>query len=161
MKTSPEKRAAVAKWAKANPDKVRANNRKHYEAHKEERLAYNKQWRLEHEGHNVAYNKKWTAEHRAEALLRMARKRVKQDGVECNIDLSDIVIPEFCPVLGIKIDCSAPSRADNIPSLDRIDPAKGYVKGNVWVISWKANHLKTNNTLETLHALTRALERLY
>src|ERR1019366_8526501 len=108
---------------------------------------------------------KWRASHPMEArtlrLLQTARRRAKVDGIEFNLDKSDIVIPEVCPVSGIKLAAAALSRANNLPSLDRIDPEKGYVKGNVWVISWKANRLKGNNTLETLRALTRALERLY
>jgi hypothetical protein len=51
-------------------------------------------------------------------------------------------------------------REPNSPSLDRIDNTKGYVPGNVWVISWRANDLKRNATLEELKLLVAALEEL-
>jgi hypothetical protein len=44
------------------------------------------------------------------------------------------------------------------PSLDRIDSSLGYVKGNVWVISWRANHIKTDATLDELRLLVTGLE---
>jgi hypothetical protein len=46
---------------------------------------------------------------------------------------------------------------DNSPSLDRIDTSKGYVKGNVWVISWRANKLKSDATLAELESIVLAL----
>jgi hypothetical protein len=62
-------------------------------------------------------------------------------------------------LLGITLDCRAPSRSDNLPSIDRIDPSKGYVKGNVWVISWRANRLKSDATFEELEAIVRGLRK--
>jgi len=47
----------------------------------------------------------------------------------------------------------------NSPSLDRIDPTKGYVKGNVWIISHKANTFKSYATHEELKILTDAVGR--
>ncbi len=70
----------------------------------------------------------------------------------------DVIIPSHCPVLGIELDPLAKNKADNLPTFDRIDNAKGYVKGNVWVISWRANRLKWNSTLDELRSLVRALE---
>lgn len=72
------------------------------------------------------------------------RSRAKKQGVACNITRDDIQIPEFCPVLGIKLVPMQGRRAEDCPSIDRIDPYQGYVKGNVAVISWKANRLKSN-----------------
>ena len=75
------------------------------------------------------------------------------------MELSDIVIPDVCPVLGIKLDCAAGLKADALPSLDRIDSSKGYIKGNVWVISWRANQLKRDSSLGELRMLVAALEK--
>jgi hypothetical protein len=44
-------------------------------------------------------------------------------------------------------------QSDGSPSLDRIDPKKGYVKGNVAVISYKANRIKQDATPEELEAV--------
>ena len=39
------------------------------------------------------------------------------------------------------------------PSLDRIFPESGYTKGNVRVISWRANWIKNNSTIEEIEKL--------
>ena len=43
-------------------------------------------------------------------------------------------------------------------SLDKIIPELGYVKGNVWIISNKANAIKSNASLEELKLLVKNLE---
>jgi hypothetical protein len=36
-------------------------------------------------------------------LIRCARLRARDKGLEFNLEVSDIVVPEYCPVLGIKV----------------------------------------------------------
>ena len=81
-------------------------------------------------------------------MYRAAKARAKEKGRDFNIELSDIVIPTLCPVLGIPMDR---------PSLDRIDGTKGYVKGNVRVISHRANMLKNDATIEELELVLKDL----
>ena len=59
----------------------------------------------------------------------------------------DIVIPEICPILKIPIQRGDNKVGPNSPSLDRIRPELGYVKGNIQVISYKANTMKSDATL--------------
>lgn len=82
----------------------------------------------------------------ASRLLWSARTRAKQNGITFNIDITDIVIPKRCPVFGFKLRKAVNKYEGTSPSLDRINPRKGYVKGNVRVISWRANQLKNNMT---------------
>jgi hypothetical protein len=92
-------------------------------------------------------------------LLYNARNRAKDRGLECNLIVEDIEIPEICPVLGIPIFASIGkgrvSMKDNwnAPTLDRIDPAGGYTRGNVKVISARANFLKNDASLDELEAI--------
>lgn len=65
-----------------------------------------------------------------------------------DITFKDILIPEICPVLGIELIAGGGAGSDNTPSLDRIIPEKGYVKGNVRIISMRANRIKDNGTAE-------------
>ena len=84
-------------------------------------------------------------------LLSRAKSRSKKKGLEFNIDITDIDVPIICPILGIPIikeykKGTKGGPSPNSPSLDRIDNSKGYVKGNVRVISHKANTMKHNAT---------------
>ncbi len=87
-------------------------------------------------------------------MLNDARRRAKIKGLEFSITVDDIFIPEKCPILGIPLKQGNGKPEDGSPSLDRIDPAKGYTKENVWVISYKANRIKNNATIEELHLLS-------
>jgi hypothetical protein len=84
-------------------------------------------------------------------LLSRAKSRAKKKGLQFNIDITDIDVPIICPILGIPIikeykKGTKGGPSPNSPSLDRIDNSKGYVKGNVRVISHKANTMKHNAT---------------
>lgn len=114
------KRAAHKEWVKANPDKVRQSE-----------LNRNVRRRLDVK----------------QEMFDRVRRRCARTKMEFSISLEDIVIPEFCPAIGLKLkvsDKGVPSR--NSPSLDRIDSSKGYVPGNVQVISYKANTMKNDAT---------------
>jgi hypothetical protein len=93
-------------------------------------------------------------------ILARAKSRAKKNNLPFNIELDDIVIPERCPLLGIKIESTEVRNSPNNPSLDKIIPEKGYIKGNVWVISNRANTLKNDATLQELKTLVENLEAL-
>ena len=99
------------------------------------------------------YNNKYRANHREQILFSQARYRARQKGIEFNLEVSDIVIPKLCPVLKIPFTIGGSNGGGprgTSPSLDRVDNNKGYIKGNVQVISHKANtmkHCATNNEL--------------
>jgi len=107
------------------------------------------------------YNYTWRRNNPAKYLLQTAKSRAKKSGFDFNLTPEDIIIPEFCPVLGIPLFVRLSSGGDgknpNNPSLDRIDSSKGYVKGNVQIISWRANDLKKNGTLEEFKKLVEFL----
>lgn len=86
---------------------------------------------------------------REKRLYDRAKSRAKQKARDFNIELSDIVIPRVCPVLGTPM---------KRPSLDRIDNTKGYVKDNVRVISHRANTLKNDATAEELRLVAKYIE---
>lgn len=95
--------------------------------------------------------------------LKHIQNNARKKNIEFDLDIEDIIIPEYCPLLGIKLDFNADAggiAADNSTSADRIDSNKGYVKGNVWFISTKANRIKNNATLEELELLVDNLRKL-
>lgn len=85
------------------------------------------------------------------AMWKAAKKRAEEKDLEFNIDESDIIIPEICPILEVPLVFGTKDNYDYSPSLDRIDNTKGYIKGNVWVISKKANTMKSSATLQELY----------
>ena len=52
--------------------------------------------------------------------------------------------PKVCSVWGIELDWSMNGIQYNSPSLDRIDPTKGYVPGNVILVCNSYNSAKSN-----------------
>lgn len=59
-------------------------------------------------------------------------------------------IPTKCPILGIRLDFSEKNniRIDSSPSIDCVNPEKGYISGNLKIISWRANRIKNDGTAE-------------
>jgi len=94
---------------------------------------------------------------RENRLLNYARRNSKRRGEECDLRIEDIVIPEYCPLLGIKLEAGSHSKQDTSPSVDRIDSSKGYTRENVWVISQRANRIKNNSTIEELRMIYEGL----
>lgn len=82
-----------------------------------------------------------------------ARQRAKREGTEFSVYWKDFTVPEVCPLLGIPLYFGNKSFLSNNPSIDRIDPNKGYICGNVWIISWRANMIKSNASIEELEML--------
>ena len=89
-----------------------------------------------------------------------AKRRAEAEGFPFEIQPTDVVIPETCAVFGWPLEIGDGASQDQSPSLDRLIPEKGYVKGNVWVISHLANRIKNNATLEQLEAVTAALKKV-
>jgi hypothetical protein len=80
-------------------------------------------------------------------MLYHARRRALQKGIPCTITIDDFEIPTHCPVLGIKLARGSHKVSQHSsPSLDRVIPSKGYVPGNIAVISTRANRLKCDCT---------------
>lgn len=62
----------------------------------------------------------------------------------------DSITPERCPVFGMKLELGSKGFSPSSPSADRINPKKGYVRGNLQVISMKANVMKADSSPEEL-----------
>lgn len=93
-------------------------------------------------------------------VWRKAKLRAEKKGVEFSITKEDVLAlrNDVCPVLGIPMNGAL--GMDNAPTIDRIDNSKGYVLGNIQVISFRANYIKGNASLEELKQLVKYLESL-
>lgn len=85
-----------------------------------------------------------------DVLWKLSRARAKRNGIEYTITKQDIVIPEYCPVLGIKLHREGRETWYAAPSIDRIDNKLGYIPGNIVIVSRRANKLKNNASIEEL-----------
>lgn len=86
-------------------------------------------------------------------MIRSAKKRAKSYGVPFDLVPSDILVPEACPLLGITLILGIGSVCPGSPTLDRLIPARGYIRSNIWVISHRANSIKRDATLEEIEML--------
>lgn len=84
----------------------------------------------------------------------------EKEGVPFDMTVDDLApFPLTCPVLGLTINWMSTGVSGNdSPSIDRMVPEKGYVRGNVRVISNKANRLKSNASLDELDAIVRYMK---
>ena len=89
----------------------------------------------------------------AARLVGEAKKRASSRGLPFDLVPSDVVIPERCPVLGIPLVVNSGKCGPDSPTLDRVIPAFGYVKGNVAVISHRANTVKSDASADELAAV--------
>ena len=135
-------------------DCSKIKSQKAYEKGKDKYLARNKQRYLDNREEilkdSAEYYKKLKSTKPELLLLRSAKHRAKAGNFPIDITIEDIKIPEFCPILKIKLEVSIENAAYNSPSLDKIIPELGYIKGNVQVISNLANTMKWNATFEQL-----------
>jgi len=104
--------------------------------------------------------KKWgpqwdNKEHRKSLIYQTMREKFRKkkanatkNGVEFTVDFGELAFPTHCPILGFELDYFADQMSENTVSFDRIDPMRGYVSGNVVIISWRANRIKNNGTAD-------------
>lgn len=93
-------------------------------------------------------------------MLKDAEGRAKVRGVPFGLTEEDVFVPETCPVLGIPIKVGRDYARANSPSLDCIVPERGYVPGNIAVISYRANTIKSNATVEEIEAVIAWLKKV-
>jgi hypothetical protein len=121
--------------------------RKNYAENKQERIKKTTKYALNN------YHQK---------ILSNAIRSAKTKNLEFNLTLDDIVIPEYCPYLGTKITQILGSGVVwTNASIDRIDSSKGYIKGNVEIISRKANSMKNMATKKEMVVFAKNILKLF
>lgn len=127
---------------------------------KKKRLAARKRYLAKHPGKDAKYQRTMKEKDPRISLLNSARERARRFNLPINLTREDIVIPEFCPIFpNLILERMSGFGRDNSPTLDRVIPRLGYIKGNVEVISFKANRLKSNATADELFAVAAYLKR--
>lgn len=153
-------RDAVRRWNLKHPGLASERQRKARAKNKEYFRDAQRKRRAEKSEHINALRRESEKRNPARTLFHNAKANARRKGLPFDIELSDIVIPEVCPVLGIKIVRGEGGRTDASPSIDKIVPSIGYVKGNVVVVSWKANRIKNDASIAELCAVAAFYSRI-
>ncbi len=91
-----------------------------------------------------------------------SKENAKSRNKEFNIEVEDVVIPEYCPYLGIKLETDVKKfSSPNYYTIDRIDSSKGYIKGNIQVISHLANMMKNSATEDELIKFAESVIKIH
>lgn len=122
-----------AEWRKNNKERVKAQSKAYREEAKDER-------------------QKWRDDNKDKLYFLSLKSRAKKKGLDFNLDEQDVLGVTSCPVLGFPLVRSVGKPSWNSPSLDRIDNTKGYIKGNVQIMSYLANSMKRDANDEQLIA---------
>jgi hypothetical protein len=96
----------------------------------------------------------------AVAMYHNSKQRAKKAGLEHTITVDDIIIPDYCPVLGVKLDIGDRKKHGNAPSIDRVDNTKGYTKENIMIVSNRLNMLKNDATINELIMIGKFYQNL-
>lgn len=127
-------------------------------------LDYSKKWQKDNRHKTKEYTRKSNLKRRQEDPLRFmlvaAKARAKKAGLEFSISRDDLSLPVSCPILKHPLSVGIGHMHDWSPSIDRINPLLGYVKGNVVIISYRANRIKNCATLDELKRLVNFYSRL-
>lgn len=129
-----------AKWAAANKDRKEQTRKKWVERIKEERPVW-----------------KW-----ARVTAASLKKKSLKLGLPYDLsrDILEQLAIDTCPVLGIPLCYTHAQIQDDSPSVDRFYPARGYVQGNVFIISAKANRIKNDASLEELLRVAEWMQKI-
>lgn len=128
--------------------------RKMTEAQKEKKRIRQRKWNEKNKLRLAELARSYRRAYPADRILKASKQSAKKKGLEHSIMVADLLpLPEFCPVFGFKLDYNLSKFGETSPSIDRINNEKGYVKGNIVIVSWKANALKKNGTIQDFQRL--------
>lgn len=124
------------------------------EAQRLRHLAMNKlRYWSDRDGH-IKRRKNWD---KASRMLARARRTAKEKGLDFSLSREDLIpLPTHCPIFHLELIYPFEGdgrRVDASASVNRIDNSIGYVPGNVIIVSWRANRIKSDASTEELRAL--------
>lgn len=125
------------------------------------------------------FKKRWherakDVDRRRSWLLQRIKLKCTTNDIPFDLTIDDIVVPDVCPVLGIPLAFGVKGSGSyggvrggrggkvphDSPSIDRIDPALGYTKGNVIIVSNRANFIKSNASVAEMLAVSEFYSKL-
>lgn len=172
--------STLCKECKRAKDKARYHERKNDPEYHAKKLAHQVKYRENHKEQIDAYSYEYNSrpeviERKAEwhqknsskrsistkigDMLSRAKNRSEEKNIPFNITREDIVFVEICPLLNIPLNWEGGPRDKNTPSLDKVIPELGYVKGNVRIISNLANMMKSYASAQELLTFSKNINK--
>lgn len=136
----------IGSYYEEHKETIKARSKARYQVNKEICIAQAKEWKERNPEKFKASQDKWMTKNPVYSAYHNAKRRAKELKLPFNISWKDLTIPDKCPILDIQFKPG--NKREESPSLDRINPNLGYVKGNVQIISMKANRIKSDGTAE-------------
>ena len=158
---SKEHKKAVSAAYHARPEVKERTNAQYRERYanggKEKKKEYDRQRRQspEYKAARASYMLERRQLQWSKTKLIEIKAKCKKYGIPFDLTEDDLVMPEFCPIFGIKLHVGVGKQTNNSPSIDRVIPELGYVKGNVVVVSNRANSLKKSASLSELVSMVQ------
>lgn len=148
--TPEEKKARDLAWRQKNKERLNQQSLARYHSLTAEK-------KTAHTSRTVEKGREWRKENPLKAFILDKRNGAKRCGIEFTLTLDTLPpVPDVCPVLGIPMELTVgqgTAASANSASLDRHDNTRGYIPGNVFWISWRANRLKSDATFEEITLL--------
>lgn len=114
---------------------------------------------LKQERHdNYVENRTGSFVNRVRNCIYQSTARAKKAKIKFTLKLEDFQPRDTCPCCGEHFGYNNPrNNKATSPSIDRLDPKKGYTKDNCWVICHRCNLIKNDATVSELEAIARAV----
>jgi hypothetical protein len=145
-------------------DCTRTRNGEFHHKHKDEILS---KWKIKRDNFTeekkaeiAIKHKEWSKRTVQNRLLSRAKDRSRKLGLDCNLELEDIIIPKECPLLNTPFQYGSQKDKWRTYSIDRIDNSLGYIKGNIQIISYLANTMKSSASKEQLLTFANNIIRM-
>lgn len=158
----------IIKNKKNHKKEIKTYNKAYREKHK---IEIGNKKRTEYNNNKEIINSRKKEKYRINPeiyMFRAARKRAKEKGLEFSITEEGVRIAlektkningeYICPVFNIKMEINKNRSGDNSFTIDRIDNSKGYIPSNIAIISWRANSLKRDATIDELRNVLNYIE---
>lgn len=112
------------------------------------------------------YLRRYQSKHKLRSLVKRAIKRAEKRGIEYDKTFLSTLMelrPDRCACCAVLFDYSSFGYKNQArqagPTLDRIDVARGYVAGNVGIICWRCNRIKSDALLKEIKSIVAYMER--
>lgn len=93
-------------------------------------------------------------------MIRNVKYSAKRRGIDFNLNYTDLELPAYCPLLGIKLNYTTRYQDCDHATIDRIDNNLGYIKGNIIVLSRLANNMKNQASFKEIKTFSKNILKL-